>query len=121
MSENTIPTTVTHKSGVVTSTRQRSYRELIGGFWDHGHVPIETEEGYLVTGLQTIQPVRNEPLDIEIRRDQYGDWRISMISEHGNTSGNFGPTVANMLAGLFDYLHGNNGGNWSAFENETPR
>lgn len=66
-------------------------------------------------------PVRDAPIEFEVRRDRYGDWRISLITEHGNSSGNFGPRPGNMLAGLFDFLRECGGGDWTAFCRDTGK
>lgn len=66
-------------------------------------------------------PVRDVPVDLIIRRDVYGDWRVMMASEHGETQANFGPRPGRMLAGLCDYLRECGGGDWTAFNRSTGR
>lgn len=96
-----IPTTDPH--------RQRSFREVIGGYFNHEHVPARaaTRDADRVA--------------IIITRDEHGDWLVSFTNEHGTTSGNFGPRADRMLTALADFLYESGAGNWSAVENEEPK
>lgn len=104
---------------------------------DHNDPPTTTDETFRAIerviddlhrgGVLTVRPdeddtpVRGELVSINLRRNSYGEWTVSVSTDEGRTSGNFGPRPGNMLAGLFDYLRECNAGDWTAFNRATGR